>query len=471
MSRVDEATLFAPVSELSELIRLHKLSPVDLTEGYLDRIERFGGKLNAIAHTMPEVARAQARQAADEIAQGRWRGPLHGIPYGAKDLFAVAGAPTEWGAGCCVGQTFDRDATVITRLSKAGAVLLGKFAMIEFAGGLGYRYANASVTGPARNPWDPNHWTGGSSSGSGAAVAGGLAAFALGTETWGSILCPSAFCGTTGVRPTYGRVSRAGAMVCSNTYDKVGPIARSAADCRLILQAIAGQDPDDPTSSPEPVKLAAGAGRRISELRGALVPLDFSKGREPESRQAFDRGVQELRAMGLRLEEAKLPEFPTAEVASIIITAEALSAFERFHRDGSVSKLRDPYAPYQWEIGQAITAADLVKAWRLRRVLQQKMVEFFSNYDLLVTPNFITTAPGIDEDINKALDGFADPVGGIGNTCGLPAIALPAGTGKGGLPLGFQLVAAPFDEATLLDLGEAYQKRTPFHNAHPRMQY
>ena len=470
MSRVDEATLFAPVSELSEQIRLRKLSPVDLTEGYLERIDRFGGKLNAVAHALPDVARAQARQAANEIAQGHWRGPLHGIPYGAKDLFAVTAAPTEWGAECCVGQQFDTDATVIRRLRAAGAVLVAKFAMIEFAGGLGYRYANASATGPARNPWNENHWTGGSSSGSGAAVAGGLAAFALGTETWGSILCPSAFCGTTGLRPTYGRVSRAGAMVCSNTYDKVGPIARSAKDCRLIMQAIAGQDPDDPTSSPEPVKLAAGTGRRLAELRGALVPLDFSKGREPESRQAFDRAVEELRTMGLRLEEAKLPEFPTAEVASIIITAEALSAFERFHRDGSVRKLHDPYAAYQWEIGAAITAEDLVKAWRMRRVVQQKMTEFFSNYDCIVTPNFITTAPGIDEDINKALDGFSDPVGGLGNTCGLPSIALPSGAGKNGLPLGFQIVGAPFDEATLLDLGEAYQKRTPFHTDHPRLQ-
>ncbi len=467
MSPVDEATLFASVTELSESIRQRKLSPVELTEGYLERMERWGGRLNAVARATPELARRQAKQAEDEIARGRWRGPLHGIPYGAKDLFATAGVATEWGAGCCAGQMFDQDATVITRLRDAGAVLLGKLAMIEFAGGLGYRYANASSTGPCRNPWNPGHWTGGSSSGSGAAVAGGLVGFALGTETWGSILCPSAFCGTTGVRPTYGRVSRAGGMVCSNTYDKVGPIARSAKDCRLILQAIAGHDPDDPTSSAEPLKLAAGSGRRVSELRGALVPLDFSKGREPESKQAFDHAVSEVRAMGLKLQEAKLPEFPTAEIASLIITAEALSAFERFHHDGSVAKLHDPYAPYQWDIAKAITADDLVKAWRMRRVIQQKMAEFFADYDVIVTPNFLTTAPGVDEDINKALDGYTDPVGGIGNTCGLPSIALPAGAGKGGLPLGFQIVAAPFEEATLLDLGEAFQARTRFHSAHP----
>ena len=469
MSRLDEATLFKPVYELSELIRTRKLSPVDLTEGYLERIERFGPKLNCIAHAMPERARAEARAAEAEIARGRWRGPLHGIPYGAKDLFATSDAPTQWGAACCAGQQFDYDASVITRLHEAGAILLGKLAMIEFAGGLGYRYANASATGPCRNPWNTNHWTGGSSSGSGAAVSGGLAAFALGTETWGSILCPSAFCGTTGVRPSYGRVSRYGGMVCSNSFDKVGPIARSARDCRLILQVIAGHDAADPTSSLEPVRLGMGSGRRISELRGALVPLDFSKGREPEAAAAFDRAVTELKAMGLKLETAKLPEFPTAEVASLIITAEALSAFERFHRDGSVNKLSDPYAPYQWEIGAAVTSDDLVKAWRMRHVVRQKMTDFFARYDVIVTPNFLTTAPGVDEDINKALDGYSDPVGGLGNACGLPSIALPSGAGKGGLPLGFQIMGSPFDEATLLDLGEAFQHRTAYHAAHPVM--
>jgi len=348
-------------------------------------------------------------------------------------------------------------------------VLLGKLAMIEFAGGLGYRYANASSTGPARNPWNPDHWTGGSSSGSGAAVAGGLVGFALGTETWGSILCPSAFCGTTGLRPTYGRVSRYGGMVCSNTFDKVGPIARSARDCRLVMQVIAGQDAADPTSSPEPVKLAAGSGRKANTLRAAFVTLDFKKGREPEAQAAFNAAAHALADMGVTLDEAKLPEFPSGEIAGLIITAEALSAFEKFHRDGSVKQLHDPYAQYQWDVAQQATADDLVKAWRMRRVLQAKMTEFFGQYDCIVTPNFLTTAPRIDEDINVALDGYTDPVGGVGNACGLPSIALPAGAGKGGLPLGFQVMGAPFDEATLLDLGEAFQKRTNFHAAHPAM--
>jgi aspartyl-tRNA(Asn)/glutamyl-tRNA(Gln) amidotransferase subunit A len=200
---------------LGERVRSRNLSPVELTEAYLSRIRRFDSKLNAFATVTPELAMEQARRAEREIASGRIRGPLHGVPYGAKDLLATAGIPTTWGAAPTRGQKFDRDATVILKLREAGAILLGKLAMVEFAGCLGYRYADASLQGPGRNPWDPERWTGGSSSGSGAAVSAALVTFAIGTETWGSILCPSAFCGVTGLRPTYGRVSRAGGMVGS----------------------------------------------------------------------------------------------------------------------------------------------------------------------------------------------------------------------------------------------------------------
>jgi aspartyl-tRNA(Asn)/glutamyl-tRNA(Gln) amidotransferase subunit A len=365
-------------------------------------------------------------------------------------------------------QVFDSDATVVGRLREAGAVLLGKCAMIEFAGGLGYRFANASVSGPGRNPWDTRRWTGGSSSGSGAAVAAGLVAFALGTETWGSILCPSAFCGVTGLRPTYGRVSRAGAMVCSWSFDKVGPLARSAADCRLVLKAIAGADPADPSSSDEPVDLKP---RRLepARLKAALVPLDFSvKGAEPEVKAAFDAAVAELRAAGLVLEEGKLPEMPASELAGIIITDEALSAFERFYQDGSIRQLRDAYAPYQPEINAAVTGADLVKAWRIRHALQQRMADFFAAYDVIVTPNFLSVAPRIEDDLYQSLP-YADPVGAVGNACGLPAIALPCGFGKDHMPVGFQIVGAPFSESLLLDLGELYQQRTRWHLERPAL--
>ena len=465
---IGEDVLFQPVTELAAQIRARKLSPVELTEAYLARIRKYNAAFNAYATVTPDVAHQQARAAEAEISSGRYRGPLHGVPYGAKDLLATAGVPTSWGAAPCRGQSFDRDATVVRKLREAGAVMLGKCAMVEFAGGLGYRFADASVNGPGRNPWNRERWTGGSSSGSGGAVAGGLAAFAIGTETWGSILCPSAFCGITGLRPTYGRVSRAGAMVCSYTFDKIGPLARTASDCRAILQAIAGPDDDDPSATTVPLAVNRGAGKSLSRLRGALIPMDFSKAGEPEAKAAFDRAASELKAAGLDLEEAKLPEFPSGEVAGLIITAEALSAFEKFFRDGSVRDLKDPYARYQMEINTAMTGADLVKAWRMRLHLQELMADFFSKVDVIVTPNFLGVAPRVSEDLNKAL-AYTDPVGGVGNACGLPAIALPCGFGKSHMPLGFQIVAAPYEESTLLDLGDLYQSRTRFHLERPPM--
>jgi aspartyl-tRNA(Asn)/glutamyl-tRNA(Gln) amidotransferase subunit A len=454
------------VIELSARLRARHLSPVELAEACLDRIQRLSPAFNAFETVTADLALMQARLAGGELRKGRVRGPLHGVPWGAKDLLATAGVRTTWGAAPLKEQTFDYDATVVKRLRDAGAVMAGKCAMVEFAGGLGYRFADASVSGPGRNPWNPKRWTGGSSSGSGAAVAARLVPFALGTETWGSILCPSAFCGITGLRPTYGRVSRAGAMVCAWTFDKIGPLARSAADCRVVLKAIAGADPDDPTSSNEPVDLSPKR-RDLAHLKAALVSLDFSvKGAEPEVKTAFEAAVAELRAAGLPIEEAKLPDLPASEMAGMLITAEALSTFERFYQDGSVRHLRDAYAPWQPEINGAMTGADVVKAWRIRRVLQQKMADFFGQYDVIVTPNFLSVAPHIEDDLFQALP-YSDPVGAIGNACGLPAIALPCGFGRDHMPVGFQIVGPPFSEGLLLDLGEIYQKRTGWHQEKP----
>jgi len=462
-----EDVLFQTVDELAPKIQAKQISPIELTESYLQRIRKYSSKLNAFETVTADLARRQARAAETEINGGKYRGPLHGIPYGAKDLFDTAGIRTSWGAVPCRNRVPNTDATVIRRLREAGAVLLGKLAMVEFAGGLGYRFADASASGPCRNPWDPSRWTGGSSAGSGAAVGGGLVAFALGTETWGSILCPSAFCGCTGLRPTYGRVSRAGGMVCSYTFDKVGPIARSAVDCRMILSAIGGPDPDDATASHEPLALD-GPVRDPRTIRAALIPLDFAKHGEPEVKHAFDAAVAVLKGLGVRIEPASLPDFPAGDVAGAIITAEALSAFESFFRDGSVKQLKDPYAPYQMEIAQPMTAADLTKAWRMREVLLEKMADFFGKYDVIVTPNFMSVAPPVDGDLNETLD-YPDPVGGVGNTCGLPSLAMPTGLGKDGLPVSFQIMGAPFDEATLLNLGEAFQSKTEHHLQHPSL--
>src|SRR5437764_418191 len=232
---------FLPLSELAKRIETKKLSSVDLTQMFLDRSQKLGPRFNAYARLTPDIALEQAKAADAEIKRGHYRGALHGIPYAAKDLLAVRGVPCTWGAKPYANQVFDYDATVIEHLNRVGAVLLGKAAMIELAGGMGYRFASASLQGEAKNPWDTRCWTCGSSSGSGAIVAAGLAPFAIGTETWGSILCPSALCGVSGLRPTYGRVSRYGAMALAPSMDKIGPMARSAEDCSRIFAAIAGR--------------------------------------------------------------------------------------------------------------------------------------------------------------------------------------------------------------------------------------
>ncbi len=457
---------FATIDELSLELRAGRLSPIELTRGFLDRIARLNERYNAFEHVTRELAMEQAARAAAELHANKWRGPLHGIPYAAKDLFDTRGVPTAWGTSFLRDRVPDTNATVVDRLEAAGAILLGKTAMVEFAGCLGYRYANASASGPGRNPWDPSRWTGGSSSGSGAAVAAGLATFALGTETWGSILCPSAFCGLTGIRPTYGLVSRAGGMVGAYTFDKVGPLARSASDCRTVLSAIAGADLRDSSAHDSAVRLTRGAAKPVRSLKAALVPLDWSKVGEPEVRAAFEAAAAELRAAGLSMETAALPEGPASEVSGLLIGVEALASFEMFLDDGRVRRLADRMAPRQRELAEPITGADTVKAMRVRESLQREMRDFFTRFDVIVTPNFMSVAPPVDQDLNEALP-YGDPVGALAAACGLPGLALPAGTGKAGMPAGFQLVAAPFEEATLFDLGERYQARTVHHRKHP----
>ena len=238
---------FLTIRQLSDLVRTREVSPVELAETFLHRLETLGPRYNAVVTLTRERAMRQAKQAEQEIASGNYKGRLHGIPYGAKDLLATSdGIPTTWGASPLRNQVFNYDATVIRKLEAAGAVLAAKLAMVELAGGMGYRNPNASFTGPGISPWgDADSWSGGSSSGSGASVAAGLVPFAIGSETWGSILSPANNCGIAGLRPSYGRVSRHGAMALSWSLDKLGPLCLNADDCGLVLEAIAGYDPED----------------------------------------------------------------------------------------------------------------------------------------------------------------------------------------------------------------------------------
>jgi aspartyl-tRNA(Asn)/glutamyl-tRNA(Gln) amidotransferase subunit A len=279
---VSDDLAFVTVVELGRLLRQRKVSATQLATYFLDRLERYGPRFNAVVTVTRERALAEAAQADREIRQGKWRGPLHGIPYGVKDLLATKGYPTTWGAEPYRGQHLDADATVVERLGAAGGVLVAKLAMVELAGGMGYNQANASFTGPGKTPWNPGYWSGGSSSGPGAAVAAGLVPFAIGSETSGSILTPAAYCGVTGLRPTYGLVSRHGAMALAWTMDKLGPMGRSADDCALVLAAIAGRDARDPSSVARGFRVPPPSPPPVGDACEAALPDRRPQGRRRE---------------------------------------------------------------------------------------------------------------------------------------------------------------------------------------------
>jgi aspartyl-tRNA(Asn)/glutamyl-tRNA(Gln) amidotransferase subunit A len=467
---LSEDVLFLPVGELSKRIRSRQLSPVELTQSYLERSSKLGPRLNAYATLTQELALEQARAAEKEIAAGKYRGPLHGVPYAAKDLLTVKGYPTTWGARPLMAQKFDYDATVIRKLNDAGAVLLGKAAMIELAGGMGYRYASASCTGPAKNPWNTDYWTCGSSSGSGAIMGAGLAAFALGTETWGSIICPSGFCGVSGLRPTFGRVSRAGAMALSYSMDKIGPMCRVADDCDLVLKVISGHDPEDAGSLPEVLAKYEGAARPSVPLRlGWLANQCKDKQTAPEVSAAATAARKALeQSLPAPMKDISLPEGPWETAAGVIISVEGAAAFRSLVRSGQVADLSDPLGRIGAYMNEEVSASDFVAAQRIRGILQKKMDEIFDGVDVVVSTSLPVTASKLDANLDLALS-FADPIGGIGNVCGLPAISVPCGFGKDGLPIGLQFIGRVLDDAKVVQAARLYQSRTNWHTQRPKL--
>ncbi|MFQ5777381.1 MAG: amidase [Terriglobia bacterium] len=462
---LSEDIFYLPVTDLSARIRRGNLSPVELTEAYLERLERLGPRLGAVATITRELGLEQARQAEKELSAGRYRGPLHGIPCGVKDLLATRAIKTTWGAPPYKDQVFDYDATVIRKLREAGAVLIAKLAMIELAGGGGYSNGKASVTGPALNPWDRSRWAGGSSSGPGAATAAALVGFSMGSETWGSILTPSSFCGLSGLRPTYGRVSRAGAMALSWTMDKLGPMCRSADDCGLVLEAIAGFDRHDPGSARAPFTHRPGDGS-LRGVRVGWIREDFKKSAQPEVEPIYRDALDVLRRLGATVREVKLPEFPYGPVAGMIIRAEGAAAFDTLIRSGRVNELVDKQQAEGLSGGLEVSAADFIRAMRIRRVIQQALAELYTEVDILVAPSLLFVANPIEQNLNEVFRGSAG-LGAAGNLAGLPGLSVPMGFGKDNLPLGLAIVGKPFGESTVLRVGSAYQQSTDWHIRRP----
>ncbi len=443
---------------------------MELAQSCLARLERLGPSYNSVVTVTTDRALVLARTAESEIAAGRFRSLLHGIPWGAKDLLSTSGGiPTTWGAAPFKDQQFDGDATVITRLEESGAPLAAKLAMIELAGGMGYTHPDASLTGPPRNPWDRGRWTGGSSSGSGASVAAGLVPFAIGSETWGSILSPSASCGLSGLRPTYGRVSRHGAMALCWTLDKLGPICLTADDCGIVLEAISGPDPNDPSTYSERFTYDAqyqpGRKYKVGVLKGILDDA------EDAVKENFEAAMASLADVA-DFEEMEFTEFPYTEVTSTILMVESASAFEDFIAEGGPQNLsapgyhgRGPYAR------PAVLATDYIKALRLRGVMARQVDEVMSGYDALAAPTSMNTATPIDEEFRSrsmTSSGPGDLMGAVGNGCGLPAISVPSGFDSDGLPTGIQFMSRAYDENICIAIAREYQARTGWHTTHPQ---
>lgn len=457
---------FGTIPELGRRWRDKQFTAVELAEFFLKRAETLGREFNAIVTVTRELALKQAAQADQDLAAGRDRGPLHGIPYGAKDLLATEGIPTSWGAAPYKDQVFNHDATVIRKLRDAGAILIAKLAMVEIAGGFGYRQANASFTGPGLNPWDKTAWSGGSSSGPGSAVAAGVVPFAIGSETWGSIMTPAAYCGLSGLRPTYGRISRHGAMALSWTMDKLGPMCRTAEDCGLVLNAIAGMDPADPTSAADQYHFPPKTGLATPFK---LATIKESKKWQPEVQANFDASLAVLEKFAT-FDEVELPDLPYGAVAGTFISAEMAAAFEGLISSGDVWQLTAPEDQAGGHASQFVAAKDYINAFRIRPKIQRALDELLSRYDALVTPTMPAVAVPIQTGFREYFSKYqGSAVGGAGNAAGIPALSIPNGFGDRGLPTGLQLVGRAFEENRLLAIAQKYQSVTDWHTKSPKL--
>lgn len=470
---MNEDLFFAGVSELNKRWRDREFSAVELARAFGERLEKLGPRYNALALPMTEIALRRAKEIDKERKDGRLRGPLQAVPYGAKDLLAYAGQPTTWGAKPCAAQVFDETAAVLQKLDKTGANLIGKLSMIELAGGGDYRIAGASLFGPGLNPWDRTKWSGGSSSGSGSAVAAGLVPYALASETSGSLLGPAALCGVTGLRPTYGLVSRHGAMTLSWTMDKIGVLARSADDCGHVLQTIAGGDDRDEGSAGKSFYYFPQYARPLRDLKIGFAPADIDWAEAP-LRPALAAAMKTIGESGAKMVEVEIPDFPYSALADIVIGAEGGAAFEELIASGKIDQLADPSQAAGLRADLEIPAKDYLRAMRIRSLIKARFREMFSDVDLLVAPSRYSQAPPVAEpfdgpdpprDKTPASRGLRGLIS-AGNLAGLPAVSVPCGFAAG-MPAGLQIVGPAFSENMILALANDFQKRTDWHRQRP----
>lgn len=467
--RTVEALACASITELAPRIRSGELSPVDLVEAALARIERFR-PLNAFITVTSDLARSQAAVSAREITAGRYRGPLHGIPISLKDLISTRGIRTTSGSRIHAEHVPVADAAIAVRLQNAGAILIGKTALHEFAYGV---TTDNPHFGPTRNPWAWDRIPGGSSGGSGAAVAAGLGTASIGTDTGGSIRIPAALCGVVGLKPTYGRVSRHGVFPLAWSLDHPGPLTRSVADAAIVLQAIAGPDPCDPTALGQIVPDFTEAVRRpVAGLRAGVLADAYHEDVGDDVRRAFEEALGVFAGIGIRWERVRFPRVEEAVAAQVtILMSEAASVHERWLRDRPGDYGGDTRARLQR--GQFISATQYLRAQRVRALVQDDAAELLRSYAVLVCPTVPSPAPRIGEEtvvIRGASVRVVDVMTRLTrlwNLTGLPAISVPCGFASSGLPVGLQVIGRPMDEATVLTVAHAYEQASPWHTHRP----
>ena len=462
---------YKPITEQAAMLRGGDVSPVELTSAYLDRIEELNGELGAYITVMGEQAMSQAQQAESEMQAGEDKGALHGIPVGIKDIIYTEGVLTSGGSKVLADFVPDQDSTIVRRLDAAGAVLLGKLNLSEFAigGTIDHPF------GTPRNPWNTGHTAGGSSSGSGIATAGGLCAGALGSDTGGSVRGPAGFCGIVGLRPTYGRVTRQGVLPMCWSMDTVGPMTRTVADCALMLNAIAGRDALDATSSDASVPdYSATLDGGVSGLRIGLPTEMFEyEGLAADVRDSVMRAVSVLGEQGATAEEISLP-LSANSGAVFIGTADVDCA--TYHADW----LRTRGDDYDWSTRTRLESASLVPAWaylraqRARELIRRELMAALDKYDIIILPTGPVAAPTIEASTGRP-GGYYQGRLDLGRRrytspaalAGLPALSIPSGFSDAGLPIGMQIIGRAFDEATLFRVGQAYETATEWHTQHP----
>ncbi|MDQ3811621.1 MAG: aspartyl/glutamyl-tRNA amidotransferase subunit A [Chloroflexota bacterium] len=460
------------IQELAPLLRDGRVSPLELTDAYLARIEQLDGQLRSYIRPMPEQARLAARAAEAEIGRGQWRGPLHGVPLGIKDLFDVAGVPNTMGSTVLADNVPSSDAAVVERLKRAGAIIVGKHNLHEFAFGI---TSENPHYGPVRNPWNLDRVPGGSSGGTAAAVAAGLCAGGIGSDTGASIRAPASWCGIVGLKPTYGRVSRAGALPLAWSLDHAGPLTRTVADCALVLQAIAGADSLDSASAAVAVPdfsadLEAGVrGLRVGVPREHF--FDTAQTVEPEIEQVVREAIATIASLGAHIEEVSLPNAVHAQVAgNVIMAAEAAS----WHAPWLRERPGDYGADVLQRIrgGLLVRAIEYLRSQQLRTLLQADFRAAFERVDVVVGPTMPLLAPPIGRTFERggsfdlAPRAVANRLTVPCNLTGTPALSVPCGF-VDGLPVGLQIMGPAFGESTVLRVGRAYEAATEWHQRRP----